>query len=452
MLNYVWLDLIVFAVLIGGWEGHLKELADESFEMAEFALVKTAFPLIGMMAFWLGLMRLAGRGGLVTLLAHVLRPVLRRLFPDVPPEHPAMGSMVMNIAANMLGLGNAATPPGLRAMKDLETLNSHRGAATNAMCTFLAINTSSVQIVPVTTMAMLAANNSINPTAIFGTSLLATACAYSSGVLTARLFAKSPFFKLPAVAAAAILTVLLARADVQTSYWKDSVTLWTQALACTSDNAAAESGLGLALADQGKIMEAIRHYERALRLNPDYVDAHNNLGNALVAQGQPTEAVDQYKRSLRLNLNDGSVHNIPDLALVDQRKLTESIEHYEQALQSDPNYIEAHFNLGNALAREGNLSEAVKHFQQALSLAEARGDIAVAATIRARVKAYAPALPGRRNRDGISPAAQVARALWIKSLLINFPDFQSFCGANRRAELSRPGRRRAWISRCAPVL
>jgi len=207
MLNYVWLGLIVFAVLIGGWEGHLKEVADQSFEMAEFAVIKTAFPLIGIMAFWLGLMRLAERGGLVTLLAHVLRPVLRRLFPDVPPEHPAMGSMVMNMAANMLGLGNAATPLGLRAMKDLETLNKHPGTATNAMCTFLAINTSSVQIVPVTTMAILAANNSVNPSAIVGTSLIATACACSSGVLTARLFAKSPFFKLPAVAAAVPVAV-----------------------------------------------------------------------------------------------------------------------------------------------------------------------------------------------------------------------------------------------------
>jgi len=207
MLNYIWLGLIVFAVLIGGWEGHLKELADQSFDMAEFAVVKTAFPLIGIMAFWLGLMRLAEKGGLVTLLARALRPVMRRLFPDVPPEHPAMGSMVMNMAANMLGLGNAATPLGLRAMKDLETLNPRPGTATNAMCTFLAINTSSVQIVPVTAMAILAANNSVNPSAIVGTSLIATGCACGSGVLTARLLAKTPFFRLPAAVAAAPPTI-----------------------------------------------------------------------------------------------------------------------------------------------------------------------------------------------------------------------------------------------------
>ena len=197
MLNYLWLALMVGAVVIGGWTGHLSEVADKSFEMTEYAVVKTAFPLIGVMALWLGLMRLAGRSGLVSLLARALRPIMRRLFPEVPPEHPAMGSMVMNIAANMLGLGNAATPLGLRAMKDLESLNRNPGTATNAMCTFLAINTSSVQIVPVTAMAILAANHSQNPSAIVGTSLIATACACTCGVITAQLLARSPFFKMP---------------------------------------------------------------------------------------------------------------------------------------------------------------------------------------------------------------------------------------------------------------
>ena len=196
-MNYFWLALMVGSVLIGGYEGHLQDVADKSFEMTEFAVVKTAFPLIGIMALWLGIMRLAERAGLVALLARALRPALRRLFPDVPPEHPAMGSMVMNMAANMLGLGNAATPLGLRAMKDLESLNRNPGTATNAMCTFLAINTSSVQLVPVTAMAILATNHSSNPSAIVGTSLVATACACTCGVTTAKLMARLPFFKLP---------------------------------------------------------------------------------------------------------------------------------------------------------------------------------------------------------------------------------------------------------------
>jgi len=109
VLNYIWLGLIVVAVIVGGVEGRLKEVADKSFEMATTG-VTIAISLIGIMALWLGVMRLAERAGLVALLARVLRPVMRRLFPDVPAEHPAMGSMLMNIAANMLGLGNAATP------------------------------------------------------------------------------------------------------------------------------------------------------------------------------------------------------------------------------------------------------------------------------------------------------------------------------------------------------
>src|SRR5438876_2867281 len=117
------------------------------------------------------MMRLAEKAGLVEVLARVLRAALRRLFPDVPVEHPAMGSMLMNIAANMLGLNNAATPLGLRAMKDLESLNRRPGTATDAMCMFLAINTSGIQLIPVTAIAILAANKSTNPTAIVGTSI-----------------------------------------------------------------------------------------------------------------------------------------------------------------------------------------------------------------------------------------------------------------------------------------
>src|SRR5207247_9523718 len=138
-----------------------------------------ALGLIGIMAVWLGLMRLAERAGLVQRIARGLRPIMRRLFPDVPPDHPAMGSMVMNMSANMLGLGNAATPLGLRAMRDLETLNPRAGVATNAMCTFLAINTSSVQLIPATAIAILAASVSTRPTAIVGTTLLSTICVSS---------------------------------------------------------------------------------------------------------------------------------------------------------------------------------------------------------------------------------------------------------------------------------
>jgi spore maturation protein SpmA len=197
MLNYIWLGLVLLAVIIGGCTDRLPAVTEKSLELAEFAVVKIALPLAGIMALWLGVMRLAERSGLVALLARALRPLMRLLFPDVPPEHPAMGSMLMNMAASMLGLGNAATPLGLRAMKDLESLNSHPGTATNAMCTFLAINTSSIQLIPVTAIAILAANNSTNPTAIVGTSILATTCAAISAVIVAKLLEKLPIFRAP---------------------------------------------------------------------------------------------------------------------------------------------------------------------------------------------------------------------------------------------------------------
>src|SRR3954447_23895785 len=156
MLNWIWLAFLLIAVLVGGFTGKLPELTKGAFETAETAVMKIALPLVGLMAIWLGIMRLAERSGLVQIIARALQPLMRRLFPEVPPEHPAMGAMVMNMAANMLGLGNAATPLGLRAMVYLEKLNPRPGTATNAMCTFLAINTASIQLIPTTAIGLLA--------------------------------------------------------------------------------------------------------------------------------------------------------------------------------------------------------------------------------------------------------------------------------------------------------
>ena len=197
MLNYIWLGLILAAVLMGGATGHMKELTDGAFDAAKSSVMSIALPFIGGMALWLGIMRLAEKSGLVQVLARGLRPVLRRLFPDVPADHPAMGAMVMNIAANMLGLGNAATPLGLRAMQRLERLNPHPGTATNAMCTFLAINTSSVQLIPATAVIILASAKSTNPTAIIGTALVATSCAAAAAIVAVKLLQRLPAFAIP---------------------------------------------------------------------------------------------------------------------------------------------------------------------------------------------------------------------------------------------------------------
>lgn len=197
MLNYIWLALVILAALLGGATGHLNEVTDAAFEACKTAVMTIALPLAGVMALWLGIMRLADKSGIMHAIARVLRPVMTRLFPDVPPDHPAMGSIVMNMAANMLGLANAATPLGLRAMQDLETLNPRPGTATNAMCTFLAINTSSVQLIPATAVAILAAAGSVQPTAIIGTALVATICSTIVGLVSVKTLEKLPFYRLP---------------------------------------------------------------------------------------------------------------------------------------------------------------------------------------------------------------------------------------------------------------
>ncbi len=204
MLNYLWLALVTLAVLIGGATGRLREVTEGAFQMADVAVMKIALPLVGIMALWLGVMRLAERSGLVQKLATALRPLMSRLFPDVPADHPAMGSMVMNMAANMLGLANAATPLGLRAMRDLETLNRTPGTATNAMCTFLAINTSSIQLLPTTAIAILASQHAQDPTAIVGTAFLATICSTVAGVVAVKAMQNWPMFRVQRGEAAAV--------------------------------------------------------------------------------------------------------------------------------------------------------------------------------------------------------------------------------------------------------
>lgn len=136
--------------------------------------VTLALGLVGVMALFLGLMKVAEKGGILLLLARLIRPLMVRLFPDVPAEHPAMGAMIMNMSANAMGLGNAATPFGIRAMQELDRLNATKGTATNAMALFLAINTSSVTLLPTTVIALRASVHSNDPAAILPTTLFAT--------------------------------------------------------------------------------------------------------------------------------------------------------------------------------------------------------------------------------------------------------------------------------------
>jgi spore maturation protein SpmA len=194
MLNYIWLGLIALAVLMGGFRGNIGEVGDAAVSSAKTA-VELAGGLIGVMTLWLGLMRLADKAGLVNRLGLVLKPIMIWLFPEVPPNHPAMGAIVLNVAANILGLNNAATPLGLRAMNELERLNSRPGIATNAMCMLLAINTSSITLIPVTVIGLLALYHGKNPTVIIGTSLAATAVAHAFAIGTCKLLERTRWSK-----------------------------------------------------------------------------------------------------------------------------------------------------------------------------------------------------------------------------------------------------------------
>jgi spore maturation protein A len=190
--------MILISVIVGVIEGRIDEVVRAVTDSAKLGF-EIAIGLTGIMSLWLGIMSIATESGLVSLLGKLLRPVLRRLFPEIPVEHPAMGAMVMNIAANMLGLANAATPFGLQAMKELQTLNKHVTVATNSMCTFLAINTSSVQLIPATAIAFLAANGSTNPSSVIFSSLIATSVSTLVAIIAVRQFSKLKRFQIERV-------------------------------------------------------------------------------------------------------------------------------------------------------------------------------------------------------------------------------------------------------------
>lgn len=175
--------------MVAAVTGRPAEMGNAALSSATDA-VTLALGLVGGMALWMGLMRIAEKAGLVKLLARAARPVLSRLFPQVPADHPAMSSMLMNIAANMLGLGNAATPLGVKAMMELQSLNPKKDTATDAMVMFLAINTSSVQIIPATIIALRVKTGSADPAEIIGPALLATVCSTAAGIAAAFLLGR----------------------------------------------------------------------------------------------------------------------------------------------------------------------------------------------------------------------------------------------------------------------
>ena len=185
MLNYIWFGLMAIALVVAAIKGTADGVTKGAVDSASTA-VQIAIGLVGVMTLWLGIMRVAEAAGLVSMLGRVLRPVLRWLFPDVPPGHPAAGSIVLAIAANVLGLSNAATPLGIKAMEELQTLNPDKETASNAQVTFMAMTTASVQVIPSTMIGVLVAAGSTAPTAIIGSTLAATFIGTIAAVLAAE--------------------------------------------------------------------------------------------------------------------------------------------------------------------------------------------------------------------------------------------------------------------------
>lgn len=195
MLNKIWLGMIFLAVIVGIAQGRIDNVVVAITDSAKLGF-EVALGLTGILALWLGIMNIATESGLVKHFARALRPIMRRLFPEVPVEDPAMGAMLLNIAANMLGLGNAATPFGLQAMKELQRLNTHVHTASNSMCTFLAINTSSVQLIPATAIAFLAANGSLHPSSVILSTLIATSVSTIVAIIAVTQLAKLPCYRM----------------------------------------------------------------------------------------------------------------------------------------------------------------------------------------------------------------------------------------------------------------
>ena len=188
-MNYIFYFLIVFSIIFGAINGKQQEVVNAVWSGADLS-VKVSFSLIGIMAVWLGFMRIAERSGLVDFITKLIRPIARWLFNEVPEDNKAIGDIAMSFSANALGLTNAATPIGLKAMEELQEINKNKKEASDAMCMFLAMNTAGFQIIPATVIAVLAGIGYKNPTEIIMPTLIVTGIAFLSAIITAKIFQK----------------------------------------------------------------------------------------------------------------------------------------------------------------------------------------------------------------------------------------------------------------------
>ena len=187
MVNWIWFFLIMIGIFTAAINGNLESINTAAFEGAKTG-VTISFGLISILVFWLGMMKIAEKSGLLHLVSKLLRPIARWLFPEIPKEHPALGYIISNMTANIFGLGNAATPRGIKAMQELQTLNKDKEKASASMATFLALNTSSITLIPTTVIAIRMTYHSANPTEIVGTTILATLISTTSAIILDKWF------------------------------------------------------------------------------------------------------------------------------------------------------------------------------------------------------------------------------------------------------------------------
>lgn len=195
MINIIWFVLLASGIIVGFINGNIEAVTAAAIGHAESA-VAISLGLIGVMALWLGIMKIAEDAGLVSTIAKALRLVMKPLFPEIPENHPAMGAIVMNMGANILGLGNAATPLGINAMKEMQKLNPNKDTATNSMVMFLAINTSSITLIPATVIAIRASAGAMNPTEIIGPTLIATTISTIVAICAVKILQRLPKYQI----------------------------------------------------------------------------------------------------------------------------------------------------------------------------------------------------------------------------------------------------------------
>ncbi|MDA3128649.1 nucleoside recognition domain-containing protein [Aliibacillus thermotolerans] len=187
MVHAIWIALFAIGLITAMVNGRLEEVSEAIFKGAEEAVV-LCFGLISVMVFWLGMMNIARKSGLLDMFVKLFRPIVLKLFPDIPASHPALGYILSNITANMMGLGNAATPMGIKAMKELKKLHGGKDEASRSMVTLMALNTAGLTLIPTTVIAIRMNYDSAQPTEIVGTTLFATACSTLAAILIDRYF------------------------------------------------------------------------------------------------------------------------------------------------------------------------------------------------------------------------------------------------------------------------